>query len=46
MRKEPLPFPILADIGFAVIGRSGKIRIQILPFFFIFREIACLDASI
>jgi hypothetical protein len=46
MRNEPFPLPILDDIGFAVIGKKGKIRIQIFPFFFIFLDIACLAASI
>lgn len=42
----PFPFPILEEIGLAVIGKSGKTLIQIFPFFFIFLEIACLEASI
>ena len=42
----PLPLPIRTPVGLDVTGRSGKIFIQIFPFLFIFRTIACLEASI
>lgn len=42
----PLPLPIRIPVGLAVIGKYGKIRIQIFPFLLIFRAIACLADSI
>lgn len=43
---DPFPFPIRTSVGFAVIGKLGKTRIQSLPLRFILRFIACLAASI
>ena len=42
----PLPLPILTSVGFFVIGRFGKILIQIFPLRLVFRTIACLADSI
>jgi len=43
---DPLPLPILTSIGFAVIGKFGKILTQTRPSRFIFLVIACLADSI
>ena len=44
--KFPFPFSILTSVGFDVIGKSGKILIQSLPFLLIFLTIARLADSI